>query len=248
MKKMRRVKFIAVLCAVIMIIFNCLCACGANSNGNENGGAVNFSQLTYVTFGDSITWGQDGESKVQVQMKVPYPVFVNNELGLKQTLNYAKCGATIRFSSTNSFVGAQVNEATQNADIVSVMIGVNDFAGSGKLGVITDTEYDTIYGSLNKTADLLLTKYPNAFLFFITPLEQTKNPEINSAGYKLVDVANAIKEVCAAKNIAVLDLHTAVEFSKETDPNSDGLHPTQEFCRQQVAPKVVQFIKDYYNV
>ena len=236
----------AIIGVIMSVVLSCLCACSFNftSEKSESSGAkeVDFTQMTYVAFGDSITWGEDGQT--HQQMKNTYAKLVAEDLELKNVENYGKRGASITFKTSSPYIGEQLIEATAKADIVSGMIGVNDVLGAHTLGTIEDTSADCVYGGLNNLAKELLKKYPNAFIFFMTPLNQTKSPAVNSAGYTLVDVCDAIKAVCAVNNIAVLDLNTTVEFSSETDPNSDGLHPTQQFVMEYTAPQIAQFIKN----
>ena len=72
--------------------------------------------------------------------------------------------------------------------------------------------------------------------------------DINSQGYNLVDVANAIKEVAAIYNIAVLDLLEEGNFeSIMYDSDCDGIHPNQKFVLEVMAPQIAQFIKNNYN-
>ena len=240
----KRIKKSAILSVVMALVLNCLCACSFVFPWKENSGEqkVDLTQMTYVAFGDSITWGEDGST--HQQMRRTYPQLVAEELELKDFENYGKCGASITFKTDSPFVGTQIQEATAKADIVSVMIGVNDFLGAHTLGSIEDTTADCVYGGLNYLAKELLKKYPNAFIFFMTPLNQIKSVAVNGAGYTLVDVCDAVKAVCATNNIAVLDINAMVEFSSETDPTSDGLHPTQQFVVDYIAPEIAEFIKN----
>ena len=231
-------------CVMMLATVFSIGACGGNGGGSTDK-PVDFTKLTYIAFGDSITWGEDGET--HAQMKKPYPVLVGETLQLANVENYGKRGATVTFVTTNKVVMELVQEAPSKADIVSVMIGVNDFAGSQPLGELGDTSYGTIYGSLNNLVTQLQEKYKNAFIFFMTPLKQYKSAEVNSAGYQLSDVATAVKEVCGARQIPVLDLYETGEYSLQTDPTSDGLHPTQTFVAYYTAPKIAQFIQENYS-
>lgn len=243
--KSGKMKKFAIVSVILTVIFNCLCACSLVFpwESTENGGKeVDFTQMTYVAFGDSITWGEDGQT--HQQMKGTYAQLVAESLELKKVENCGKRGASVTFRTSSPYIGEQLVVAPAKADIVSVMIGVNDFLGAHTLGTIEDTTADCVYGGLNYLVKELLKKYPNAFIFFMTPLQQWKNSETNDANYRLIDVANAIKEVCAANGVAVLDLYATGEFSNLTDPNSDGLHPTQQFVTDYAAPKIAQFIQE----
>ena len=229
--------------AMALAMMFSLGACGGG--GEPASSEVDFTKLTYAAFGDSITWGEDGET--HEQMRLPYPNLVAEALELQNFYNYGKRGATVTFVTTNKVVMELVQEASSKADIVSVMIGVNDFAGAQKLGTIDDTGYDTIYGSLKNLADQLSQKYPKAFIFFMTPLKQYKSAEVNSQGYRLSDVAKAVKDVCAVKGLPVLDMYETCAYSLENDSKSDGLHPTQKFMATYATPQIVQFIQDNYS-
>ena len=232
-------------CVMTVLTAFSIGACGEQSGSSTADEPVDFTEMTYIAFGDSITWGEDGET--HEQMKKPYPILVAEALKLKNVENYGKRGATVTFVTTNKVVMELVQEAPSKANIVSVMIGVNDFAGSQQLGELGDTSYGTIYGSLNNLVTQLKEKYKNAYIFFMTPLKQYKSPETNSAGYQLSDVANAVKAVCTSRQIPVLDLYELGEYSLQTDPKSDGLHPTQSFIASYIAPKITQFIQENYG-
>ena len=234
-----------ILSCVMAVSAMAVCACGGNGGGSSQDG-TGFSQLTYVAFGDSITWGEIG--KTQEQMEKPYPVLVKEALQLKQVRNYGERNATIKYIESKPNVVMHVKDAVAKADIVSVLVGINDFGAGCALGTIEDTSCtQSVYGGFNDMATRLQEKYPNAFIFFMTPLTPFDWAETNKAGYTLLDLCNAIKEVAASKNIAVLDLNATSGFSAETDKYCpDGLHPSQYFFETYMAPQIAQFIKDNY--
>ena len=211
---------------------------------------VDFTQLTYVAFGDSITYGE--VASTGNQMEKPYPILVAESLQLKGVRNYGTRNATVKVpvaASTRPNILGQVAEASAKADIVSVMIGINDFGAGYELGTVEDTDPSvSVYGAYNYLAKELNKKYPDAFIFFMTPLKPFSWDETNSAGYTLVDMSNAIKTVCETNDIAVLDLYATSGFSPEVDLGcSDGLHPSQRFFEEYMAPQIVDFIKENYG-
>ena len=132
-----------------------------------------------------------------------------------------------------------------NADVVVVFGGTNDFGGNVPLGVITDKVNTTIYGALNIMCEGLIKKYPNAIITFVTPLKRTKLT--NTEGYKLEDVANAIIEVCGNYSIPVLDLFRQGNFNPLITEfrnlyAMDGLHPTQDFVKKVLARKIANHL------
>ena len=219
---------------------------------------IDFSSLTYFAFGDSITYGSDC-SHALAQMENPYPVLVAEELGLKSHTNYGIVASTIATGVVNSnnytlpSMYDCVVSAKTGADIVSIMGGVNDYNTNVELGTIEDVSTTTFYGSLNAICKVLKSKYPNAFIFFMTPYKeypyQQKTCDTkNEKGYVLEDYANAIKDVCSIYDIPVLDMYTYGNFDLEFSASgSDGIHPSQEFVINYTTPQIVRFIKKNYK-
>lgn len=210
-----------------------------NNNSDHSTSVVDFSKLTYVALGDSITAG--------TYLDVPYPYLVGDILGTDKIYNYGVNASTIsvcndgRISQHNPMVLSYGNMV--DADIVSVMAGINDWIHFHDFGTIESTENDTLYGALKILCQGLKDKYPNSFVFFITPYDSSvkKNREETP---KLV--GEIIKEVCALYDIPVLDLYSKGHFVP-SEHSSDGLHPSQEFMKQYTAPQIAAFIKSNYK-
>lgn len=222
-----------------------------SSKKNGNTTATNehitkpYSDVTYVAFGDSITYGIDGVNGGR--MTYPYPTLVGTALDFKSVDNRAVSGATLASGTdgrTNMTKNILAFKGT--ADIISVMLGVNDFSANRPLGTMSSRDNSTIYGSLHMIAKYLTEKYPDAFIFFMTPFDCKSGGNTNSAGYKLEDVANAVTEVANAYGIPVLDMYKNGEFEVEFSVKGDGLHPSQEHFIKYTAPQIVNFIKKNY--
>ena len=213
-----------------------------NQASNEEKNDIDFSNKIYVAFGDSITYGVDGVSSNRFPF--PYPSLVATRLGILNSKNYAVSGATVSYFEGLPNLNSQLDASIAKADIVSVMIGVNDYARSCELGSINDNDLTTVYGGLNVFVEGLKEKYPDAFIFFMTPYPCYYFTGVNSAGYELTDVCKAIKEVCAKNDIPVLDMYNLGEFTMENCPNSDGIHPSQTFIMNYTSPQIAQFIRE----
>ncbi len=194
----------------------------------------------YVALGDSITYGFASDGR----MDRPYPTLVAEGLGSVDCINLAVNGASVSNVRAPNDTMAQFDGVPADADIISVMIGVNDFASSAPLGDIDDITQDTVYGGLNMLADSLQRRCPDALIFFMTPFPFL-GVDVNSAGYRVSDVADAVKEVCSLRGIPVLDMYSEGCFSMENDPTCDTLHPTQEFFERYTAPMIMEFIQRY---
>lgn len=210
---------------------------------------IDFSNMTMNCLGDSITWGYDTDNNGN-QMKNPYPKLLKEELGLAKVRNYGISGSTLTSVYTNKNpMSLRYKKMMSNADIISVMGGINDYWMSDvELGQNTDTDTTTIYGALNVLTKGLKIKYPNSYIFFMTPYKWGNDMGSNSLGYSLEDISNAIKEVCSYHNIDVLDMYEngniEIDFEKES---SDLLHPSQEFIQEYTTPQIANYIREHYK-
>lgn len=201
---------------------------------------VDFSSMTYVALGDSLTYGEDGFT--DARMDNPYPELVKNILGLKSVQNCGISGDRV------DEMYKRVNKMTAGAEIVSFMGGTNDCYQSVPLGTIDDNDMSTFYGRLNLLTKVLLKKYPNAFIFYMTPFKSTRSTLMsgNKNGDTLEDFAKAIKDVCRLHDIPCLDLYNSGKFELEMyDEGSDGIHPSQQFYNEHTAPQIAQFIREF---
>ncbi len=209
-----------------------------------------WKNLRYVALGDSITFALDGTRDCEQILK-PYCELVKDELGLQSATNYGINGSTI--ASYNRLGDAYMPMCEryalmEDADIVSVMGGTNDFGRLCMLGHPEDTDTNTFFGALNILCKGLKDKYPNAFIFFMTPLKLQLFGD-SAAESKLNDFCNAVKLTCASFDIPVLDTAKEANFAIEYDSPGyygDGLHPSAQFHREVLAPLIVRFIRDRY--
>ena len=238
-------KFFPIL-IMLFIVFAIFTVCGCDKVPPfepEN----DFTEKTYVALGDSITYGVDGMNGGK-RMKYPYPEIVKRQLKLKKVINYGISGSTVTADTEGSYEPMSVRfSAMEDADIISVLGGVNDFMKNIPLGSPEDESCKTIYGALNVLCDGLCKKYPDSFIFFMTPFKVI-NREETSLGYSLEDVANAIKYVCEIYKLPVLDLYNYGQFELEAEnEKSDKLHPSQQFFMDYTSTQISQFIDDNFS-
>jgi len=226
-----------------------------NADGVESDGIrtvshykEDFSMLTYVAFGDSITYGIDGNYRTgdaNYRMTNPYPKLVGQTLGIGTVNNLGISGASFCPHTQRANMTQRILGFTGEADIISLLLGVNDFTSKHTLGDTTSRDNKTIYGSLYLISEYLTTRYPDAFIFYMTPF-QYKNPD--NGTYTLEDVATAVKTVAAEYGIPVLDLYTYGMYENEMNvsPN-DGVHPTQMHHINYTAPLICDFIRKHYD-
>lgn len=210
---------------------------------------VDLSNKTYYAYGDSITWGYYAGK----QMDKPYPTQVAELLGLQSYLNLGQSGATLCANDMGLVnMTERILSRPYYADIVSVLMGVNDYNRSLPLGTDGDKDNHTIYGSLYLVMEHFKTYYSDSFVFFMTPLncylgghDGTKN---NLQGYNLTDVSTAIKVMAEQYGYPVLDLFGEGDFESEMySAESDGIHPSQRFFETHTALQIAQFINDHFD-
>lgn len=238
-------KKMAAVCSVTIAL---LLFMGALSACEKPQTDLDFSRFSMNCLGDSITYGYVPPKGNQ--MDKPYPEQLRSYLGLECARNYGVSGATLTQNDGNRTVLSQIfAQMNDDAQIVSVLGGVNDFFAGLPLGSAADTDNSTVYGALDVLAKGLISKYPHAFIFFMTPYAIRNHLNYaNNVGYKLQDVAQAVKTVCAKYDIPVLDMYAEGQFEKEMDTTaSDGLHPSQDFFRRYTVPQIAHFLEAHYD-
>lgn len=190
----------------------------------ESGGYLN-------ALGDSLTHGDNtgrgGEG-------IPWTAYIPRLTWLNGCRNYGINGNRL---AGPGGMADRCGQMADDASLVSVWGGMNDFCGGVELGRFGDRETTTFFGALDGLARRLYRKYPDAGLFFITPPKcrstiygwESFTP--NPAGYILKDYRDAILQVADYYSVPVLDLYAGGGMSCYLDDGRyrpDGLHYTNE--------------------
>lgn len=202
-----------------------------------------YKNLTYLAIGDSITYGCCTAHPTQYD-NGGYPTLVANTLGLKSVKN-----AGVPGNQVDAMI-SRIPSMTSNAQIISFMGGICDFNVNTPLGDINDSDTSTFYGRLNVLSEKLLEKYPDSFIFYMTPFPsgREKYSTPNFEGYTLEDFADAVIAVAEKYDFPVFDIYRNGKFETEMyDSDSDGIHPSEKFFESYTAPMIVEFIKENYK-
>ena len=207
--------------------------------------AAAYKGKTIAAVGDSITAGV-GVTKDQND----YVKLLADQLGM----SYIRLGVSGTTLATDGGRACNIDQLTEGklngADVVTIAMGINDFAnaaeGKFELGNINSTDTATIYGAAKmwceRIAELKKTDtLRNTQFYFVTPvITSWKNSTVrnwdqyepNDNGYTLRDLCNAIIEVAACYNVAVIDLNllSGMYYVDAQDNNvaefgGDGVHP-----------------------
>lgn len=195
---------------------------------------------TYISHGDSITW-QDGKAYTQGlhvgEIARGYQTVFKEKTKLKTYDNQGKSGWSMAVVGGNGVVNTILGVADYSIyNLCTIACGTNDFKLNvplGTLGQIGDTTFDdtTFFGAYRKAVEYILTSSPLIRLVLMTPLQRDNDGYdvnyTNSAGCKLVDYANAIKDIGAMYGLPVCDMYEESGFTKKTlnTFTMDGLHP-----------------------
>ena len=148
----------------------------------------------------------------------------------------------------------RVEEMDQDADVVVVFGGTNDFGhGDGVLGEVTEDQDEyTFYGALRSLARRLMSRFPAARILLMTPLHRKSElGTTNELGFPtapLIEYVKAVRLVADEFSLPVLDLWS-ISGIYPLDPanyalyTKDGLHPC-DLGMQRIAHLLSSFLKN----
>lgn len=203
-------------------------------------GGSRLFQTEYIALGDSITFGYAGmdENNHAIQSDYPYPSIVANNLNLNLTYG-AQNGAGWVFQSGGRSA-ADIIDSTDfsNFNYVTLAFGVNDYLQNQPLGTINDETTSTVYGSIKHCLQKIYNDNKYVIVVCITPINAHNRGSLstnfaygqnNTQGFNLIDVCNAIKEVCNLYGTLYIDnSQNSIVNKLNIDKGlfRDNLHPT----------------------
>lgn len=197
---------------------------------------------------DGLTWNAYGDSITDNFRSDNYVALISKSHGAIPR-NYGLSGRTIasRPAQDPQYPPAVTDyvNMNNNADIITIFCGTNDYGNQLELGTINSTVKTEFYGALNILALGLIEKFPGKKIAFITPM-QRRGP---SLAVPLSTYANAVKEIGTKYGIPVLDLYNNCGLYPSSDlinntyfSNQDGLHPNPEGYKV-FAPRIATFLE-----
>lgn len=176
----------------------------------------------YVAIGDSITFGYNPKDESEGissggQMAYPYSRIVAENLNMER-FNAGESGANVK--CVLGLVAGYDNQVQQaidfNADLVTVMIGVNDSSAAGTskyvpLGTVDDV-YDesniTFYSGLSEIVSRIQTALPNATIILLS--SPKNNATLNQTKQNYF---KAVKDVAEKYDVLFCDIHNGCGFN-----------------------------------
>lgn len=203
-----------------------------------------------IFLGDSITAGQDPENNYENMVGYRYTDILKENFEFSQVINYGIGGTMISGNHENSFVNRYSN-MTNNADLIGIFGGTNDFYNNVAMGSIEDNDNTYFKCAFNNLLKGIIDKYPNKTIFVITPMHRNDNSpdEIpNKQGLTLKNYVDAEVEIANLYGIPVLNLYDNFELNPNNENDKklyipDGLHPNKEGMKI-LSNKITEFIKN----
>ncbi len=200
---------------------------------------IDFSGKKIACLGDSITAAANLEKEENYQ-QYSYPSQLKDVLGAEEVYNLGIGGSSIGRYWLEAYVD-RYEEIPKDTDIIIVMGGTNDgFCASEKeLGTLEERAPRTFCGDLDELMRGLRENYPDAAVFFATPLPNILQDYLMSERdyllpqQRFVDVILALAkeydyQVVDLYNSNILDSHD-VDVVEEYMP--DGVHGSHEGYR-----------------
>lgn len=195
--------------------------------------------LIFNFLGDSIT---EGHSVADIAHN-RFDNVLKEMCALKEVRNYGIGGTRIAYqhrASENAwwdldFCG-RAERMASDADVVVVFGGTNDYGhGDAPFGQMGDRDRSTFCGAVRCLIEILVRRYPNAKLIFMTPARRLGDeaPSNSSSRYvpglPLKQYVDAIKEIAKDYPVAVLDMYEklGIDPNQEADClayTAEGLH------------------------
>lgn len=197
----------------------------AKSGGGSGGG--DHANLTNRFFGKVANFLGDSQTDDAGNYKsVFFYDWLKDILGLSATNNYGYSGTTIMpIEGQNRSFLERYTSMSNDADLIVVWGGTNDYQYGHALGEVNDTANTTFCGALNNLCKGLIAKYPQKSILFVTP---TPRGNIASAVATQKEYADAIIDVCAKYCIPVFDAFRKCNMPIIADSTRrytvDGLH------------------------
>lgn len=202
-----------------------------------------------AALGDSMTEGAGATH--------PWTYYFANKIGCTMQ-NIGQAGSRISSAYTDSSdtttpFTERYTQINNDTDFIIVIGGTNDFGlgnvadGSGvPLGSLGDTTDTTFYGSVYYLIQKIRESYPNAELFFGTPMHRSnENNTVNNT--TLLQFVDAIREVCETLSVPLIDLYKMSGICAKTKQNlfSDTIHLNDKGYERE-ADVIAGFLNNYY--
>lgn len=216
---------------------------------------IDFSGKKIACLGDSITAASNLDSEEDYQ-RYSYPANLKELLGAEEVYNLGIGGSSIGRYWADAFVD-RYQDIPEDVDIIIVMGGTNDgFCVADKeFGSLEERAYRTFCGDLDELMGGLRENYPDADIFFATPLPNILQdylmserdyllPQKNFADVILTLAQEYDYEVIDLYNSNLLDSHDANIVAEYMPDGVHGNHEGYRILAEHFAAELVRYYED----
>lgn len=204
----------------------------------DNKSTINKEFVNYASIGDSITWQDSNIYKETNEKSIGYQSILKNRFSIKEVYNLGVSGASLGMNNYYPKKKCVVTDLDypllKDCDLITIMIGTNDFRYGVPIGSIDELADNTFLGAYQLLINTIRNENPNAHIYLITPLQRNKDGydinTINDCGNKLIDYVNATKSIGKKYSLPVVDIYNnfTINSSNLDKYTRDGLHPNDE--------------------
>lgn len=219
----------------------------AVQNIEGGGGEVSeYTGLVMDILGDSIT------------ARGVYQEMIKEQLGFSSVLNHGIGGTCISGDNENCYWhDNRINALDENADVIVVTGGSNDWMQGHKLGDRNSTDNNTLYGACKTMFKKLIQKYPKKLIVAATPIYlycPGMSNQINGDGQGFSVFVDAFIDCAKMYNIPVADVfyncginnYNKEHYFGDVDgtKKDDFAHPNKAYGHMKIANIIVKKLKE----
>lgn len=214
---------------------------------------IDFSGKKIACLGDSITAASNLDAEEDYQ-QYSYPAQLKELLGAEEVYNLGIGGSSIGRYWADAFVD-RYQEIPEDVDIIIVMGGTNDgfCVSEQEFGSLEERNYRTFCGDLDELMRGLRKDYPDADIFFATPLPNILQDYLMSERDYLLpqkDFVDVILRMAQEYNFGLIDLYNS-NLLDSHDANivaeymPDGVHGNHDGYRILAEHFAAELVKYY---